>query len=139
VDFPEDDLQLIARLILFLYTGYLPSWSQDSQEQEGCPAPTMRWMGSLRKMLRPSEDVFINCFDEEIYEQDHGESMATVVLLHALAVKLDVLKLEMEARMEYLIAKTRLPYSKCVGGRGNDFLNSLKLVYQKTLDTDRIL
>jgi hypothetical protein len=151
VDFPEDDPKLIARLILFLYMDHFPAWNHTSDNQEGsawtypnrqregCPVLTTKWMDSLRSLLHLSDNVFINGSDAEIYEQDYGESLATVVSVHALAVKMDVPKLATAAQQEYLKAKTGLPHSNCVDRREDDFLTSIKIVYQTTLDTDRSL
>lgn len=139
MNFPEDDPKLIVRLILFLYTKYFPEWGSCNSRREVYMAPITMWMCYILRLLHPFDTAFINSSDAEIYEQDCRESLATVALVHALAVKMDVPKLAMTAQQEYLKARIVLPHSKCVDSSEKDFLASIKIVYQTTLDTDRSL
>jgi hypothetical protein len=150
VNFPEDDPKLMARLILFLYTEDFPAWDYSEpqlpawnrHQQKACPASTTKWMNSLRSLLHSSDrtdTVFINSSHAKIFEKDYRESLTTIVLIHTLAVKMEVPKLEIKVRQEYLKVTSGLPHSKCKKSGETDFLTSIKTIYRTTSDTDRSL
>jgi hypothetical protein len=132
VDFPEDDPKLIARLILFLYMDYYPVRNNKTAGLDDSPAPVVEWMGSLRRLLRPSNDIFVHPLDAHIFKLLGTESMTTDVLMHALADKYEAPKLATKARQDYLHAIIRLDRDESMG----DFVTSVRIVYQKTSNTD---
>lgn len=99
----------------------------------------MKWMESLCRLLGPSEDIFIHPSDTEDFSRNKSESMATDAAMHAIADEYNVPKLAMEARKSYLQAETRLTEDRALHRSLDDFLNSVKIVYQTTTDTYRRL
>jgi hypothetical protein len=72
-------------------------------------------MGSLRRLLRHSIDIFVHPLDVHIFKLFGTESMATDVLMHALADKYEAPKLATKARQDYLHAKNRLDRDETLG------------------------
>lgn len=133
VDFPDDDPKSIARLILFLYTEYYPVWIKDANDEDSSPR-TAEWFGCLQSLLDSSRRS-VDSENVEDAKVEQAGSMAIDASVHALADRLDIPKLAVEARKPYLQARNRLTENGLLPELWQDFFNSVKIVYDTTLDT----
>lgn len=137
VNFPDDDPKSIARLILFLYTENYPLWRKYTLLEDSSPR-TAEWFECLQSLLRSSK-TSNHSEKVEDTEVEQAGSMATDASIHALADRLEVPKLAIEARKSYLQARTRIAEARLLPELWQDFFSSVKIVYDTTLESDRRL